>query len=581
LIVSTTDFAPIALQSTVPLGFVPRRVIDDLIRWATERPEQPFLAERTPAGRWDTLAYGDARERIRSTAAALLAYGGSSDAPIAIVADNSIANAVIAHAAMYAGIPYSPISVAYARGDAPPAKLRGLLDVLAPKLAFAGDEAIGGRLRAADASLHVITTADVAAVDPARADAAFADVTPDTVAKILFTSGSTGTPKGVITTNRMLTSNQTMYAQAWPDVVPTPTLVDWLPWSHCFGGSHNVGIVLRNGGTLYIDAGKPVPGAMNTTLENLRDVAPTSYYNVPRGFALLCDALESDEALAQTFFSRLRLLCNAGAALPAVLRDRLVALTRRYAAHDVNIVSSWGTTETAPLATGCWGSPLPDHDSIGVPMPGVAIRLAPVGDRYEIRVKGPNVTPGYWRNPAATSAAFDEDGFYRTGDAGALRDAADPKRGIDFAGRIAENFKLSSGTWVNVGALRLALIDAASPVIEDVIVGGHDTDEIVALFFIAVAPAQKIAGLPNADCAELSRDAAVIAYVREALAKHNAGASSSTRVARALLLATGPNRDAGEITDKGSINQQRALALRAAEVKTLLDRTPSAGIIEP
>jgi feruloyl-CoA synthase len=561
---------PIVLRSTVPLGFVPERVLDDLAGWARRRADATFVAERE--GRdWKKLTYGEALRSVRAVAAGILARGASAERPIAVLAENGIAHAIVAHAAMYCGVPVSPISTGYARGDADPQRLRSLLDVLGPALVFAGDEGIAERVRAVDAALPVVThVADLERDACADADAAFASVTADTVAKILFTSGSTGTPKGVMTTNRMLASNQTMYAQAWPDAVIDPVLVDWLPWSHCFGGSHNFGIVLRNGGTYYVDAGKPAPGAFATTVENLRAIAPTSYYNVPRGYALLLDALEADAQLAATFFSRLRLICNAGAALPAVLRARLQRLATTYAAdREVAVVSSWGTTETAPLATGCWGTPLPEHDSIGVAMPGVAIKLAPHGDRYEICVQGPNITPGYWRNPGATAAAFDDEGFYRTGDAVALRDPADPGRGIDFRGRIAENFKLSSGTWVNVGALRLALCDAAAPLVDDAIVAGHDRDEICVLLFIALEPSRALAGLPAAERATLAQHPAVHDHLRRSLAAHNAHAHSSTRVARAYVIDDVPDKAAGEMTDKGSINQQRGLALRASAVEAL------------
>jgi feruloyl-CoA synthase len=568
----TSALAPIVLSSTVPLAFVPERVLDDLVRWAAERPQAAFVAEREGAG-WRTLTYGDALLRVRAAAAGILARGATAERPVAVLADNSIDHAIVAHAAMYCGVPVSPLSTGYARGDADPQRLRALLDVLDPAFVFAGDEGIAARVRASGSSLPVFTSiGELQGDDLARADAAFAHVTADTVAKVLFTSGSTGTPKGVMTTNRMLAANQTMIAQAWPAALIDPVLVDWLPWSHCFGGSHNFGVALRNGGTYYIDAGKPVPGPFEVTLTNLREIAPTSYYNVPRGFTLLLDALEADAALATAFFSRVRLVCNAGAALPDATRARLAALVATHAAdRNVAIISSWGTTETAPLATGCWGEPLPAHDSIGVAMPGVEIKLAPDGDRYEICVKGPNVTPGYWHNAAATAAAFDDEGFYRTGDAVALRDPADAARGIDYRGRIAENFKLSSGTWVNVGSLRLALGDAAAPLIEDLIVAGHDTDAIGVLVFIALDRARALAGLPAADRATLARHPAVRAHIRSAFAAHNAGArGSSTRVARALLLDDAPNRAEGEITDKGSINQQRALALRAAAVALLL-----------
>ncbi len=576
----SSALAPLVLTSAVPLGFMPARVLDDLVRWAAERPAVAFVAERDGAA-WRILSYADALMRVRAAGAGMLALGASPERPVAVLADNSIEHAIVAHAAMYAGVPVSPLSTGYVRGEADPQRVRALLDVLQPAFVFAGDDAIAARVRASGVDAPVITSVDDLKGDPAQADRAFARVGPDTVAKVLFTSGSTGTPKGVMTTNRMLASNQTMLAHGWPAAMADPVLVDWLPWSHCFGGSHNFGLVLRNGGTYYIDAGKPVPGPFDVSLRNLREIAPTSYFNVPRGFALLLDGLEADTALATTFFSRLRLICNAGAALPDATRGRLQALVARYVSgRDVAIVSSWGTTETAPLATGCWGDPLPEYDSIGVPMPGVEIKLAPDGDRYEICVKGPNVTPGYWRNAAATAAAFDSDGFYHTGDAVALRDPADPARGIDFRGRIAENFKLSSGTWVNVGSLRLALSDAAAPLIDDVVVAGHDTDAVGVLVFFAIDHARTLAGQPDADRATLARHPAVRDRLRSAFAAHNANApGGSTRVARAMLLADAPDRAAGEVTDKGSINQQCALALRAPSVAVLLGAAPHPDVI--
>jgi feruloyl-CoA synthase len=543
--------APIDLVSRTPLGPFPARVMDDLVHWASEAPNRTFLAQRDGTD-WRTLTYADALAHVRAMGGGLLARGASVERPVAVIAENGIDHALVACAAMYAGVPVAPLSVVYARPDADPERLRALLDVLTPAVVFTAGDAI--------AELH--GNSDLA-------DDAFASVTASTPAKILFTSGSTGVPKGVITTNRMLAANYAMYAQAWPQSAASPTLVDWLPWSHCFGGSFVFGVALHNGGTLYIDEGKPAPGAFDATIRNLREIAPTSYYNVPRGFALLLDALEADAALATTFFSRLHLLCNAGAALPSTLRERLTLLMERYAVHDVAIISCWGATETAPLATGSWENPAPDLDTIGTPVPGVEIRLAPVEDRHELRVRGPNVTPGYWRNPVATAAAFDEEGFYKTGDAGALRDPANPAAGIDFCGRIAENFKLSSGTWVNVGNVRIGLLEA-TPVLEDAVIAGHDGDEIVALFFLALSVARALAADATADHTALSQSPAVRDHIFNAIRSHNAShPHSSMRIARAILLPEPPNRAEGEITDKGSINQGRALMLRAAAITRL------------
>ena len=542
--------AALILRAAVPLGAVPARVGDDLIAHARTRPDRVFLAERD-GDDWSRITYGAMLAAGRRAGAGILARGGTPERPVLLCADNGLAHAIVGFGAMHAGVPYAPVSYTLARSDRSGARLRGFIDLLTPAFAFASDPEVVANLRAVAPDLPIVTHIDALAGDPARADAAFAATTPDTIAKILFTSGSTGTPKGVITTQRMLTANTSMYAAAWPLVMDAPVILDWLPWSHCFGGNHNVGMVLRGGGTLYIDDGRPVPGAFAATLRNLREIAPVLAFNVPVGWALLCDALERDPDLAARFFSKLRLISNAGASLPDSTRARLEALMRRHASAPVPIVSSWGATETAPLATGSWGDPMPDHDTIGVAVPGVEIKLAPIGDRFEIRVRGASVTPGYWRNAEATASAFDADGFYKSGDAVALRDPLDPGRGIEFRGRVAENFKLSSGTWVNVGALRLAVRDALAPYALDVALAGADRDAIGVLVYPSAQPAP-----PGA--------------IAAALAAHNALATgSSTRIARARVLDEAPDRAAGEITDKGSLNQRRALDHRAADVARL------------
>jgi len=548
------------LRASKPLGHVPLRVGDDLIAHARTRPDQPFLAERV-AGAWSTVSYRAMLERVRRTGAGILARGASAERPVLLCLDNGIAHATVAFGAMHAGVPHAPISFPVGRADHAGQRLRTFIEILTPAFAFATDPEVIANLRLAAPDLPIVTHLDALDADPARADAAFATTTPDTIAKILFTSGSTGAPKGVITTQRMLTANTSMYAAAWPFVMDAPTIVDWLPWSHCFGGNHNVGMVLRGGGTLWIDDGRPVPGLVDATLRNLREIAPTVSFNVPVGWVLLVEALEREPELARRFFSRLELISNAGASLPDATRRRLDALMHTFAPRAIPIVSSWGATETAPLATGSWGNPMPDHDTIGVAAPGVEIKLAPIEDRFEIRVRGANVTPGYWRNPSATQAAFDEDGFYKSGDAVALRDPAYPERGIEFRGRIAENFKLSSGTWVNVGALRLALIDELAPYALDIAIAGADRDAIGILIFPTAHP------IPDGT-------------IERRLATHNArAAGSSTRVVRALVLSGPPERAAGEITDKGSINQRRALEHRAPDVARLYAEPADPAII--
>jgi len=561
------------------LGPYARSATDDLRIWAGRTPDAVFVAERGEHG-WRGLSYGDAFARVRRLGAGLLESGASADSPLAIVAENGIDHALVSLAGMYVGIPVAPISVGYASPEAAPERLRDLLAKLGPALVFASDPRIAERV--APLARTVTTLAEFEG-DAARADAAAERVKPDTVAKIMFTSGSTGTPKGVITTHHMLCTNQAMLSAVWPELAQErPRIVDWLPWSHCFGGSHNFGMILHNGGSLYVDSGRPVPGLFERTLENLRALRPTIVFSVPRGFALLLEHLKADADFAADFFSGLRILCSGGAALPDPLREALFGFARQYARRTVRITSSWGSTECAPFATTSWGDPEPDIDTIGTPAPAVLIKLAPSDERFEIRVKGPNITPGYWRDPEATAAAFDEDGYYCTGDAGALKDPDDPARGILYAGRLAENFKLTSGTWVNVGALRLALLERGAPLIEDVIVSGHDRDEIALLVFISRAHAAKHVGLPDAGHATLAEHPAVRSFLAAALAEHNAKSpGTSTRVARAFILPEPPNRGNGEMTDKGSVNQRRALQLRAASIAALHAEPPGLAIVQP
>src|SRR6202163_284942 len=529
------------LVPDVPLGPVPARYADDLVRWARATPRAPFVAERRGGG-WNTVSYADAFERVRRIAAGVLSAGAHAEAPVTIVAENGVDNALLALACTYAGVPYAPVSVASASADANRARLRWILGVLTPSFVYAPDPGVAQRVAETVPGLPVVR--DVAELDgdPAAADAAFARVGPDSVAKILFTSGSTGLPKGVITTHRMLCANQTMIAQAFPQLREPAVLVDWLPWSHTFGGSFCFGIALRSGGTLWVDNGKPFAPLFAQTVANLREIAPTAYFNVPRGHALVVEALQNDPALARHFFSRLRLIINAGAGWPPALRAAYVRLGRDAVGHEITTQSCWGTTETAPLSTTCWGEHPADLDTIGTPVPGNAIKLAPVEDRFEIRVRGENITPGYWRDPDATAAAFDDDGYYRTGDAGDWLDPDDPTRGIVFQGRLAENFKVSSGTWVNVGALRGAVLEACAPLAEEVVVAGHDRDAIALMVFVNVAHAQRVAAADNADRVTLARHPTVRDHIARGIAQHNARAGgTSLRVARSIVLTDAPN----------------------------------------
>ncbi len=404
---------------------------------------------------------------------------------------------------------------------------------------------------------------------------AYRGLTPETTVKLLFTSGSTGAPKGVINTNRMLCSNQAVLRHIWPFLESEPpVLVDWLPWSHTFGANHNLNLVLFNGGTLYIDDGRPALPLFGRTLAALREIPPTVYFNVPAGFALLAGALEGDHELARRFFSRLRFMFYAGAALPDALALRLRAIAERVADHGVPLTSSWGTTETAPAATsahfadavvGC----------IGVPLAGTTIKLAPEADKLEIRVSGPNVTPGYFKRPELTAAAFDDEGFYRSGDAVRLVDEDDPDQGLVFDGRIAEDFKLLTGTWVTVGPLRTRLLGAAR-VLTDAVICGQDREYVAALGWVNAAEAREVCGIEGD--VELS-DPRLRRHLSQTLAQLGAAAGSASRVERLLLLDRPPSLDAGEITDKGYLNQRRCLKFRAAEVRRLYVAEPDADVI--
>jgi feruloyl-CoA synthase len=397
------------------------------------------------------------------------------------------------------------------------------------------------------------------------AERAFSRLGPDTVVKILFTSGSTGAPKGVVNTHRMICSNQQALGQVWPFMrQEPPVLADWLPWSHTFGANHNLHQAIAFGGTLYIDDGKPAPELFEQTVQALREVRPTVYYNVPAGYALLTPRLEADRDLAEAFFSRLRFMFYAAAALPEALWDRLRRVADEVADHQVPLTASWGTTETAPAATtahfaaarcGC----------IGVPLPGVTLKLVPDGAKWEIRVTGPNVTPGYHRDPTATAAAFDEEGFYRTGDAGRLVAEEDPDQGLMFDGRLAEDFKLMSGTWVMVGGLRVALLSAAG-VLRDAVIAGHDRAAVAAVAWVDQGEARRVCGAQG-DVA--LGDPALRAHLAACLARLNEGSGSAARIERLLLLDEPPDLDAGEITDKGYVNQRAVLERRAAQVARL------------
>jgi len=528
---------------------------------AARIPDAVLLRERGPDGAWRELSFGQARTQADAIGQALLDRGLGPDRPLLILSGNGIDHAVLMLGAMSAGVPVVPVSVAYSLLSQDHAKLHHIVQNVQPGLVYASSATVFAQAFAALAShgLPTITAADLPALlatAPGSAlERAFAGLGPDTVAKILFTSGSTGLPKGVINTQRMLCSNQAMQNHCWPFLKRERlVLLDWLPWNHTFGGNHNFNFVITQGGTLNIDGGKPAPGLIEQTVANLREISPTVYFNVPAGYSMLLPYLERDAALRDTFFRSLKLIFYAGAALPQDLWERLEACSVQALGKRVVMTSSWGATETAPLATSAH-YPIKRSGIVGVPAPGVEIKLVPAGDAWELRCRGPNVTPGYFGRPDLTAAAFDEEGFYKPGDAVRFADDADPSRGLVFAGRVAEDFKLSTGTWVGVGALRVNVLAACSPLVQDALVGGHDRNEIGLLVWLTPAGAKE----PD-----------VLAALKQRLRAWNAGQTgSSTRIGRIAVLDTPPSIDANEITDKGYINQRGGLTKRAGDVAAL------------
>jgi len=571
----------ILFDSATPLGPYPASINAHLVRWAAEAPNRAFLLERARDGTWQGVTYQQALQKVERIAGALLRLQISPARPIAILSDNSVDHGLLTLAAMHVGIPAASISSAYSLLSSDYAKLKSIIQRLAPSLIYAEDIARYAPALHAISELHdaivvaggsddrpnaaALRFAELDNHDETAVHQAFARVTADTIAKVLFTSGSTDEPKGVINTQRMLCASQQAKGQVWPFLdTHTPVLVDWLPWNHTFGGNHNFHLVLRNGGTLYIDGGKPMPKLFSQTLHNLTEIAPTIYCNVPRGFELLVHALQARPSLREQFFSRLEVIFYAGAMLPTHIGDALVELSLRTIGRTLPLVSAWGSTETSPLATDCYGE-ASGAGVIGLPVPGCQLKLIPNGEKMEVRVRGPNVFPGYWGRPDLTARHVDDEGFYCIGDAVRFVDPSAPERGLIFDGRVSEDFKLSTGTWVSVGSLRMRAIAALTPIAQDVVVAGHDEAEIRLLIVPSVPACRALCpelsdGAPLQDILSQERVRTFVSAALRTLRREYPG--SSTHATGAILLTEPPSIDAGEITDKGYINQRAVLARR-------------------
>jgi len=584
------------LRNAQPLAPYPRRYTAALAHWAQARPDGPFLAERDAAGAWRTLGFADAHAQVMRVAQALLQRGLGQERPLAVLSGNGIEHALLALAAMHAGIPVAPVSPAWSLLDTSGARLRHAMDLLTPGLVYADEGSVYGAAiaRAVPAGTEAVLlrgglpgrphTPFAALLQAEAGDAvaaAFDAVGPDTVAKFIFTSGSTNLPKAVVNTHSMLCSNLQMHNQCYPFMVDEPpVLVDWLPWHHTAGGNVVFGLALGNGGTLYIDHGKPTEAGLRETLRNLREVAPTVYFTVPKGLESVAHAMQADTVLRDSFFRRLRLIFPAGAALPRNVQDLVDTLAVQAVGRRIAMTTGLGMTETAPFALTAhvadWQAGM-----IGIPAPGLDVKLAPVGDRLEVRYRGPSVTPGYWRAPDVTRQSFDDEGYFRSGDAATFVDAQRPARGLRFDGRTSEDFKLTSGTWVQVGALRHAVVEAGAPYVQDAVVTGHGRDALGLLVFLwpraaALSPALQ----PGAALADVAADPAVRAWMQALLDRMAAAAQgSSARFTRAMLLDEGPSMALGEITDKGSINQRAVLQHRAAWVEALHAAQPDARVL--
>jgi feruloyl-CoA synthase len=590
------DNGTIYLRPKMSLGDYPVRLTDRLHHWARAEPNRVFMAERDARGGWRQITYAQLLAASRQIASALLARDLSADRPIVILSGNSIDHAMVAFGALYAGIPFCPVSPAYSLISKDYGKLGYLMKLLTPGLVFADD---AGQFAAAlsanvPAAIEIVATRGavpgrkvtmlsdlLATPEQSGLDAAHDAIGPDTIAKFLLTSGSTGNPKAVMNTQRMICANQVMIRETFAFLKDQPpVIVDWLPWNHTFGGNHNIGLTLYNGGSMYLDAGKPMPGGIAETVRNLREISPTVYFNVPKGYESLLPYLRDDKVLRASFFGRLQAMFFSGAALSPFVWNSLDELAVQETGFRIPMLTGLGATETTPFFMSV--TPATSRSGhVGLPVLGNAAKLVPSNGKLEVRCLGPNVTPGYWRQPELTAGAFDEEGFYKFGDALKPADPDDFHAGFDFDGRIAEDFKLASGTWVSVGPLRARLVAACAPLVRDVVIAGINRDEVSALVVLDPDGCRLInLALPLDDLAATAADPLVRAAFRERLTQFlTAATGSSTRVTRAILLDTPLSIDRGEVTDKGSINQRALLEHRSQLIDELYSPTPPAHVI--
>ncbi|MDB5751930.1 MAG: long-chain-fatty-acid--CoA ligase-like protein [Ramlibacter sp.] len=584
------------LRAEQPLEPYARRITDRFLHWVETTPERSFMARRErladgSTGDWQHISYRQAMEAGRAVGQALLDRGLGPERPVAILCENGLEHAMLAIGCLMVGVPYCPVSPPYATVSVDYDKLRHVLQTMTPGLVFVPDVERYGKavLATVPTDVEVVavggpipgrkTTAwdDLLKTRPTPAvEAAMAKTGPDTITKFLFTSGSTKLPKAVVNTHGMWCANQQQMRQSMPVLAEEPpVLVDWLPWNHTFGGNHNVGLVIYNGGTLYIDDGKPTPALMGETLRNLREIAPTVYFNVPTGFEAIAHAMKADPVLRRNLLSRVRMFFYSGAALAQPIWDLLAEAQEAEIGERIVMGTGLGMTESSPFAIFVT-SPDVKSGYLGLPCPGMELKLVPVDGKTEVRYKGPNVTPGYWRSPESTAEAFDEEGFFCTGDAVLWIDDSDPHKGLKFDGRIAEDFKLATGTFVSVGPLRAKIIAAGAPWIQDAVLTGINRKEVGALVFPAPG-IRKLAGLPDsASLQQVVESAPVQAHLQQVLDELAAqGTGSANRVARLHLMHEAPSIDKGEVTDKGSINQRAVLKHREAMVQDFHeDRLP-------